>query len=290
MVLRLLVLFVAFTIVSGCTSLPPNNQGAVAGLRVASFNALYIHPSGPRYDAWLERRDAFAATIQEIDADILALQEVATVDGQPFNAENLQLDFLMERLPHYGFAAIGPPGAVPSTQPILYRKDRFRLIDEGFYFFPGQGDPVHPRRADGRQNRYASWALFQSLDGGAPIQVHNFHFDHRSGTRRQEAASQIAEFVAGAISRSEPVLALGDLNALGQSPTAAILRKAGLAFSELAGPTFHFGTGIGAFPAIDHLLFSNRFKPVGRGGVFRRNYDGQLPSDHHPVVQDLILD
>ncbi|WP_404862381.1 endonuclease/exonuclease/phosphatase family protein [Georhizobium sp. MAB10] len=289
MLVRLSALLAAMAIIVGCMSLPSNDRVDGARLRVASLNALYIRPSGPRFEAWLDRREAMVSAIAEIDADIFALQEVETFDGRPLNEDNLQLDFLMERLPSYGFAAIGPPERVPSTQPILYRKDRFRLVDEGFYFYPGQGDPVFPRRADRRQNRYASWALLQPLEGGSPIHVHNFHFDHQSGTRRQEAASRIATEIAPAVARGEPVLVIGDLNALRHSPTAAILRRAGLAFSQMTGPTFHFGTGIGAFPAIDHLLYSDRFEPVGRGVVFRRNYDGQLPSDHHPVVQDFIL-
>lgn len=118
-VLSVLILTILVLGVTGTRSLADEPSGDT--LRIASFNLHFIRPEGRLFERWLRRRDAVIAAIRELDADIVALQEVETFAGRAFNDGNLQLDWLREQLPDYAVAAVGDVRSYPSTQPVLYK-------------------------------------------------------------------------------------------------------------------------------------------------------------------------
>jgi len=56
-------------------------------IRIASFNIHYIVPQTEDED-WEERRDAVTRVLQEMDADIVAFQEMETFDGGHYSRRN----------------------------------------------------------------------------------------------------------------------------------------------------------------------------------------------------------
>ena len=103
-------------------------------LVVGSFN---IHYTTPRQEKmiWEERREAVVEILRRAETDIIGFQEMETFAGGHFNRENKQLDWVLGHLPEYAAASVGDPNSYPSTQPILYRKSRFKALDQGFFFF-----------------------------------------------------------------------------------------------------------------------------------------------------------
>ncbi len=258
-----------------------------ASLRIASFNLAYVTPTGGRRDWWLQRRDAAAAAISALDADVIALQEVETFAEGPPSEINWQLDWIVRRFPAYAIAAVGPADLFPSTQPIAFRKDRFQLIGDGFEFHPGQGTATTPRDATGDKRSYTTSAVLRDRFDGRILHVFNPHLSYLNVTLRRRGAAQVAERAGALIARGETVIVAGDLNAIRLSEVGTSLREAGLAFGSVQSPTFHFGVGLGVFPAIDHILHSPDLEVLGQPLLLNERRNGTWPSDHHPIAVDL---
>ena len=274
---------------SGDDPLPPRPDAA---LRAATLNVHYIlarRAEGPwSVGDWMERREPLDAQFKAIGADLFAFQEMETFAGGAMSAENLALDWLLANNPDYRAAAVGDPAAFPSTQPILYRADRLTLVDQGWFFFSDTPDVIYSRTFDGSYPAFASWARFRG-PRGTEFDAVNVHTDFRSGSNRLSSARLIAQRIAPAIAAGRPVILLGDLNAIRGAPVLDILTEAGLTFLPVDGATYHLNRGLNLFPAIDHIGTANGIRAAGPAVVLRRRFGGEWPSDHYPVIADLLL-
>jgi endonuclease/exonuclease/phosphatase family metal-dependent hydrolase len=250
--------------------------------RTATFNIKYIvDPAGlPKWEA---RRDAVTAVLKAMDADIIGFQEMETFAGGKFNRISRHLDWIMQTVLGYKAAAIGDPTNFPSTQPILYRPERFELLDQGWFYYSTTPDVIYSRSFDGGFDYYASTARFQEKASGKPLLVFNVHTDIRSSGNRRGAIRMIADRVLDAIARGENVIVLGDFNAGRFTQNMRLLKETGLEGTDLLRPTFHLGLGLGIPPAIDHILHSNGITRVGEAQVHKDKANGSYPSDHYPV-------
>ena len=241
---------------SGAAPVPPRAEGS---LRVATWNVHYIRlgVGGGRWSVgdWERRKapmdDAFKATL----ADVMAFQEMESFARGSDGSVNLARDFLLAANPGYAAAANGDWREFPSTQPIFYRKDRLRLLDQGWFFFSETPDVIYSRTFDGSWPAFASWAQFETREGRR-FHVFNVHFEYRSRSNRRLSAELVRDRIAPLIAAGEHVLLVGDVNDRAGSRPVTILEEAGLTFAPVAGSTFHFNRGINLFGAIDHLAAS----------------------------------
>jgi endonuclease/exonuclease/phosphatase family metal-dependent hydrolase len=276
--------FAAVLIVLGCFSTGTDDAKADP-FRAATFNIKYIvDPAGlPKWEA---RRDAVTAVLQAMDADIIGFQEMETFAGGKFNKVSRHMDWIMQTVPGYKAAAFGNPENFPSTQPILYRADRFEMLDQGWFYYSTTPDVIYSRSFDGGFDYYASTARFREKASGKTLLVFNVHTDIRSSGNRRGAIRMIAGRVREAISKGENVVVLGDFNAGRFTQNMRRLKETGLEGTDLLRPTFHFGLGLGIPPAIDHILHSSGIKRVGEAQVHKDKVNGRYPSDHYPVSAD----
>ncbi|TFL20138.1 endonuclease/exonuclease/phosphatase family protein [Jannaschia formosa] len=267
---------------------------AAGGLRLASHNVHYIDltAEGGRWSraGWERRRGALDAAFKALGADIVAFQEMESFAGGSMSRENLALDWLLARNPGFAAAATGDPAAFPSTQPILYRRDRFTVEDQGWFFFSETPAAIYARGFDGAPPSFASWARLRDRQGGAALTVINVHFDWGSWENRRRSAGLVADFAADRIAEGARVVLTGDLNARAGSPTLAILEEAGLAFPPVPGATVHFDRGLNLFGAIDHIGLGPGVAPVSGPQVLRGRFEGAFPSDHYPVALDVRIE
>jgi endonuclease/exonuclease/phosphatase family metal-dependent hydrolase len=253
-----------------------------APFRIASFNIGYIvDPEG--LPKWEKRRDAVTAVLSAMDADIIAFQEMETFAGGKFNPLNRQLDWILASVPGYKAAAIGDPSKFPSTQPILYRPSRFQLVDQGWLYFSETPDKLFSPSFDGGFDHYASIARFKEIASGLHITFINVHTDIRSYTNRRGATRVIAERVKKLRANGERVIVIGDFNAIKTEANMRALVNIGLTNTALFRPTFHFGTGFGIWPAIDHILHSDGIERTGHATIHKERMNGRFPSDHYPI-------
>ncbi len=250
--------------------------------RLASVNIGYIvDPEG--LPKWEKRRDAVTGVLALMNADIVAFQEMETFAGGKFNPVNRQLDWILQTVPGYKAAAVGDPSKFPSTQPILYKSSRFQLIDQGWFYFSETPDKLFSASFDGGFDHYASTARFKDRVLGLTVTLINIHTDIRSLTNRRGATRVIGERVKKLQAQGERVIVIGDFNAIRSEPNVQNLAKLGLTGTALFTPTFHFGKGIGIWPAIDHILHGAGIERLEQATVHRDRFDGQFPSDHYPI-------
>ena len=261
--------------------------GAPAGaLRVASYNVHYI--IGNRAEGawsladWAARKGPMARAVAALDADIIAFQEMETFRGSNNDDDNLAREWLLAQVPGYEAAAIGDWRAFPSTQPIFYRPDRMRLLDQGWLMFSDTPDVAYSRTFDGSWSAFASWAEFEAE--GRVFRVVNLHTDYRSGSNRTKSIALVAERV---VSWDMPVIVAGDFNARAGSSLLGQMEAVGVTFADVPGATYHFNRGINLFGAIDHVGVTNGLRLAGEAVVVRSRFGDVWPTDHYPVVVDL---
>jgi len=256
-------------------------------VRIGTFNIRRImgsDVSGPwSRTGWDRRREPVAQAITALDPDILTLQEADTVLDGRREAASLALDWFGERLAIYGQAATDPALGFPFSLPILYRRSRMDLVEEGWLILAA------PDVAGRERATVATWARFRDRKGdGRTLTVLNTHLDFDSWRRRQRAARTAAEWLRGRIAAGEVVAMAADLNALPGEPVPRLLERSGLAILPVAGATFHFGRGLDLYGAIDAIGHGPGLVPAGPAVVLRQRFGGVWPSDHYPVVADLM--
>lgn len=284
-----IVTVVAIVLATACSAGPAASQedasirsrNAAAPFSVASFNVHYVSVRNG-LDEWERRSPAVGDAIASLDADILAFQEMETFGGGHFDERNIQLEYVLAHHPGYEVAATGDPERYPSTQPILFRPGRFEPLEQGFFFFSPEPDRIYSRPWHARYPAFASWVRFQDAVTKASLLVFNVHFDASSARNRTKSARLLFERYASIAAPGEPTLIIGDFNAPRFFPTMRILARGDLHRAPTIGPTFHFGTGVGVIPSIDHLLGSDGIRFL-EASVLRDRFDAGYPSDHYPV-------
>ena len=264
---------------------------AEATMRIATYNVHYIIV--PRAEGawsmadWERRKGPLDLAFKHLDADLIGFQEMESFAGRSMSTSNLALDWLLERNPGYGAAAAGDPKEFPSTQPILYRKDRFKVRDEGWFFFSETPDVIYSRTFNGSFPAFASWARFEG--GGGAFRVVNLHTDFRSRSNRLKSMELVGERIRPWIKAGEIVFVIGDFNARAGAKTLRIVEAEGVTFPRVQGATYHLNRGLNLFGAIDHIGHTKGAVPVGAPVVVRQKFDGEWPTDHYPVYVDFSL-
>lgn len=272
---------------------PPDPQPGA--LRVVTQNSHYIMLDAPDDDpwsvaGWQRRRGAMASQLRDLQADLIAFQEMESFRHGGDGSINLARDDLLAALPEFAAAASGDWRSFPSTQPIFYRRDRLELLDQGWFFFSETPDVIYSRTFNGSYPAFASWARFRDRQSGQALRVINVHLDFSSGENRMRSVDLIARRIAPWIAAKEAVVLAGDLNALWLSPTVGVLERAGLSLTAIKGSSFHFNRGLNLYGAIDHVMVNCAVTLTDRPLALRKRPDGAWPADHYPVLAQIRLD
>lgn len=294
---RLIVLLLLIAGVSvGMTSCASVNEPVApvpqTAFRVATVNVHYIRLGAQTGDwsvgDWERRKGPLDEAFRAIDADIFAFQEMESFGGGEGGDINLARDWLLDRNPGHAAAANGDSATFPSTQPIFYRTDRVTLLDQGWFFFSDTPDVIYSRTFNGSYPAFASWAQFEIE--GEVLRVVNVHTDYASIENRRLSAALVRDRIAPWIAAGERVMVVGDLNAREGGTPQQLIGEAGVAWIDVPGATYHFNRGLNLFAAIDHVGLSEGIRQVRKTQVVRRQFSGEWPTDHYPVVADFALD
>ena len=296
-ILALVLLIAAGISACGVVVWRNSGDGALAAkpggaLRVATYNVHYIvtfKETGTWSMAdWERRKGPLDEAFRHLDADVVALQESESFAGGDSNQTNLALEWLLERNPGYAAAAVGDVREFPSTQPVLYRPDRREALDQGWFFFSETPDVIYSPTFNGSWSAFASWASFADRATGGEFRLVNIHTDYSSRGNRRRSFELVADRIAPWIDAGEDVLVVGDMNVRLGSDALGIVEGAGIGFAPVKGATYHFNRGLNLFGAIDHIGWSGGFSMAGEPVVVRRKFSGEWPTDHYPVVVDLL--
>jgi len=263
-------------------------------LRVMTFNIRYDNP-GDGANSWQYRKDIAASMIRFHHADIAGIQE----------ALRHQVDDLASRLPEYAWFGVGRDDGVDAGEfmAVFYLADRLELMEQSTFWL--SETPEKPGMGwDAACNRIVTWGRFRDKATGREFYHFNTHFDHRGETARRESAklllARITEIAGGS-----PVTVSGDFNAqpddepiriitggLDNKPETKLTDSSTISQYDHHGPS---GTWSGFESAgkpgdkpIDYFFVRNGVS-VLLHGTLSDTFDGRFPSDHMPVLAEIMI-
>ena len=267
--------------------------------RVMTFNVRYDTATDGA-NAWEHRRSMVASIVRFHAPDIVGLQEPLTH----------QYDHLRGRLDGYAWEGVGRDdgGTTGEYCPLGWQTARVSPDAYGTRWLsetPGTPGSSYPSAS---KPRLVTWARVD-VDGTGLL-VCNTHLDHKSERARVRSARQLRGLVAelgGWDERaglSVPVVVLGDFNCTADSePYRVLTGDAGVdgisgppltdamdaAEQPHHGPTKTFERFDGEPDRkIDHVFCAGDVA-VRQHAVIADHWDGTPPSDHCPVVAELVL-
>jgi endonuclease/exonuclease/phosphatase family metal-dependent hydrolase len=262
-----------------------------ATMNVMTFNIRYPNPDDG-FNYWPKRKELAASMIRFHEADLVGLQE----------AYRGQLDDLEAMLPGYRWFGVCRTDGSTTPDPdnefsaILYRSDRFELLEGNTFWLSPTPDEVASMGWDAALPRIVTWARFRDLRTDRVFYHFNTHFDHRGEKARVESAGLLIRKIAE-ITGGEPIVVTGDFNSNETSEVYQILtdrnNKSSLIDALTVSETPHhgpMGTGTRGFQfpgvpgrRIDFIFIRNNVRVLKHANL-SDSWGGRLPSDHLPVL------
>jgi endonuclease/exonuclease/phosphatase family metal-dependent hydrolase len=253
-------------------------------LRLMTFNVRYENDDDAGSRAWRQRVAGIVRMIREEAPDVIGIQE----------ARHGQTADLWASLPDYEFVGRARDDGRRGGEyaGIFYRRDRFEAdaADQGTFWLSDTPRLAGSKTWGNHIPRTATWLRLTDRATHRGFYVFNTHWDHRHQGAREKSARLTAERIRQRRRAGEPVVLLGDFNAVESNPAVAGLAAgAGLIDTfdtlhpnERNRRTLHFwsDTREGRVK-VDHIL-------VSRGAVVMaaaiRDGDEPMVSDHFPVT------
>jgi endonuclease/exonuclease/phosphatase family metal-dependent hydrolase len=179
---------------------------------------------------------------------------------------------------------------------ILFDPKQYKLEDSGtFWLSP---TPESPSKGwDAALNRICSWGRFRD-NKGKKFYVFNVHYDHIGQQAREESSKLVVAKVKEINTKNLPVILMGDFNVTPDNPAyTTITSDPSWKDSRLISKIPAYGPK-GTFSAfdwdrmpdgiIDHIFVQGKIEII-RHGILTDNYGKKYPSDHFPVITELVF-
>jgi len=264
-------------------------------LRVMTFNVLCSFCGGDEFDPWSARLTYFEDLFARHDPDLIGLQELFTPD---------EVDALLTAASGYEalfFEGIMGPLMLDfyPDAAILYRADRFTVVESGFYWLSGTPDePWSAGWAESNLPRLVAWAQLRQVDDGRDLYFATTHFDNNPPNQDMSAPLFVERSRAWATEM--PVILTGDFNSQPTDPAYATL-TAGLGALTLRNAfelseDWAVDHNQAAEPAwdpihrIDHIFVAGDAPwrvPTWSVDLHVYGPDERYPSDHFAMVAEI---
>jgi endonuclease/exonuclease/phosphatase family metal-dependent hydrolase len=256
-------------------------------ITVATYN-LRFDNRGDTGNLWKDRSLAVIDLIRFHDFEMFGTQE----------ALKNQLDDITSALPAYSRYGAGRDDGKDKGEhaAIFFKKDLFTLVNQGDFWL--SETPNTPSMGwDGKCcKRICSWVYLQDKKSKKKFYLFNAHYDHEGMVARVESSKLVLKKIK-AIAGTAPVIFSGDLNGNNSSEWYTAIATSGFLKDTygmvphpyaLSGSFNAFGKMLQQNDIIDHIFVTHQFA-VTRWGVLTDSYHGKYPSDHFPVVADVLL-
>lgn len=265
--------------------------------RIMSFNICWDNKEEFE-NCWTSRKNIVASMIRFHRVDLVGLQE-------PLYQ---QMEDLQALLPEYSWLGVGLEDGKKKGpfDAVMYRKERYRVIDSSCFFL--SSTPDKPSKGwNAKFHRGVTWVFFEDQKTSKKFFFFNTHFDYHSREARNESAYMLRQKITS-LSHELPFVVTGDFNLfplLGGGHTYQILVEqqsepdlAVMVDAQYVSEFPHHGpTGSWSGfqepgqPGIkpDCIFVDPKIRVVTHG-ILTDTFDGnKFPSDHLPVVTDIIL-
>ena len=265
-------------------------------IRVMTFNIRYDEPRDNE-NAWPNRKKLVASMIRFHHADLIGVQE----------ALKRQLDDLDVLLPEYSWVGVGRADGKAGGEfsAILYRKSRFTSLGSSTFWL-SETPNVPSKGWDASYPRIVTWVKLKDTKTGKVFFHFNTHFDHRGVLARKESARLLLDRIRQTVA-DLPVVVTGDFNFTESSDGYQLLTdknseksvSSHLALRDTRyasqhdhhGPTSTFNEFKALVPGmkIDYVFVKGRIRVLQHGAA-SDTWDGRFPSDHLPVLAEIVIE
>ncbi len=260
-----------------------SNEQATCQMNVATFNLRMDTPNDGA-DAWPNRKEMVKGLVRFHDFDIFGTQE----------GFKHQLEGILE-LGNYAYIGVGRDDGKDAGEhsAILYKKDRFEVLDQGNFWFSETPDVPGKGWDATCCNRICSWGKFRDKVSGKEFFFFNSHYDHQGQVARRESSKLLLKKIKEIAGTNAVVFATGDFNAVPTSEPIATIAKDGLLKDSYTiteqppygtvGTTNSFQMDSEMKGRIDYIWVTEGVS-VKKYGVLNEQQYSHFPSDHFPVM------
>jgi endonuclease/exonuclease/phosphatase family metal-dependent hydrolase len=263
-----------------------------SGIRVMSFNIKCKAPDDGE-NGWEYRKQKTIGMLSFHRPDIAGLQEV-------FKEQLNDLENSLQEC--YSWVGVGREDGKEKGEfcPVFYRNDILRPV-----FFKTSWLSETPNHCgsvgwDGTYPRIVTQILFEMSGSGEVFYFYNTHLDNIGKGARKNGALQLLDMIA-VDAVKKPVIITGDFNTpregeayrvmTGKDGGSKLLYDAEyISEREHHGPsTTSHNFGKSCEPTRIDYIFVNKLVRVLNHAILADHWDGWYPSDHMPVVADIVL-
>lgn len=173
----------------------------------------------PRFPKWEARMPRVTGLIEEKGFDLMGLQEVCSG----------QADFIRSAFPGWGLVGVATDdterGNTGHANAIFYRKDRFRVLDWGWFAISETPDVPGSKSWGTMCVRSCTWAKIADLADKREFFLFDTHFDHRSQEAREKGMELVLAEIRARNAKGLPVMLMGDFNSSPESPEIRFAKK-----------------------------------------------------------------
>ncbi|MFZ0565840.1 MAG: endonuclease/exonuclease/phosphatase family protein [Chlamydiales bacterium] len=279
-------------------------------LRIMSFNMLFNYPAiESRLDPenrWELRKSRLIEYLRWADADIIGSQEL--LKGQ--------IDEVMSVIGntycYYGNIESEEEKEEKEITAIFYRKNRLKLLEGKTYYY--SNIPCEVSQNHYSRKNSVTFCRFQDLRNGKQLAICNTHLTFRCAEERYYEGCSLRQLI-NILNNSIPLFVVGDFNTFpfrqqldlpffDGDGIESLIKGNSLEDSRYRAIFGHFGPiattnycsekqktfcGEGQPGVIlDHIFVNSRVKVVTHG-IDPARVNGLFPSDHFPVIVDVLL-
>lgn len=233
-----------------------------------------------------DRAPRFDRLVKKYAPDLIGTQEVTATWNNYFRS------YFGNEYEMVGCSRDGKNATTGEWGTILYRKDRFELLDNGDFWLTSTPDVVSKVRGSGC-NRICTWALLKDKVTGKTLVFANTHLDHLNSAVRNQQVRYLLEGIEDFVG-VYPVYLTGDFNAVPGSKAYTLVTNvfsdARTTALEGAGDTSSTFDDLGLeLPGkiIDYCLYDDKSEAL-LYKVINESFDGRV-SDHFGVLAEFII-
>ena len=244
-------------------------------LRLVSLNVRNSR-GNDGWNRWWFRRKTLVTTLRALEPDVIALQEVRP-DA---------LRYLRRAFPDHAVAGRGRDRDGGGEYAAVFVGPGWTLESHDTRWLSATPDVPGSIGWDAQLTRIATLARIRRES--TALGIANTHLDSRGAAARRNGAELLAGWLRAEPER--PWVVAGDLNAKPGSPPLRALAEAGFAdpMPKEAGGSEHGFTGRTDRGRIDYVLTGAGVRAEATW-IDHARPGGRLPSDHWPVVADLVI-
>jgi endonuclease/exonuclease/phosphatase family metal-dependent hydrolase len=207
---------------------------------------------------------------------------------------------LAAALREYDWVGVGRQGGTRGEfAAIFFRRDRFHVLDFDHFWLSDTPSVIGSKTWGNADIRMVTWVKLRDRRTGTVVYHVNTHFDNRSEYSRVRSAQLVLERVRG-FEPGAPVVATGDFNtAAGTTQQTYAILTGRDAFADTwttaprRGPAYNtlgdWRPPVLGGDRIDWILARGPIRTQWTQ-IDPYQHDGRYPSDHLPVIADLVLD